>query len=465
MAVRSLAWIGLTLGVVPIIARPATAGPRTQVTIFRGPAGSPLGGTTYGGLPIVGGAMITEQRELEIPATGELRITGIAVTADPGSAQLRDLTEPTATIAEQRFVPGATTPTEIIARRIGEQVTVVTTRGDVAGTLRAIDDHSIVVEIGTGDQRRVSVMRREGYVLDVRLAGLAADKPSFAWRLAGKQRGKHTFEVTYRADGISWTPDYLAVLDEAGKTIDFNAWATVRNAAGVTFEGATLALVGPAEPAARGMPATPVRFAPSQPMRLVSGDSIQIPLVPAKVGAKVRSVIAFEAMPDPTVAYQAEVGIDCSSFNGLGTSQAKAEIALEVDLPPQIVLPEGRVRLFRRRAGRLEVVNESGLRSTAGVARIRLNPNLEIAGERKALACTVDERARTLTEKVEVKVENKGTQTSDVLVREFLWRTPVWRVESEDKKGMRAGTQTQEYRLRIPAKGTQSITYSVLYTW
>ena len=458
---HSLAWIG----VVPFIAAPATASPRTQVTIFSGPAGAPLGGTTYGGLPIVAGAMISEQRELDIPASGEIRITGIAATADPASAQLRDLTVPAAAITEQRFIPGAATPTEIIARRIGEQVTVITTKGDVTGTLRAIDDHSIVVEIGTGDQRRVSVMRREGYVLDVRLAGATADKPSFAWRLGGKQRGKHTFEVTYRADGISWTPDYLAVLDESGKTIDFNAWATVRNAAGVTFEGAALALVGPAQPTARGMPTLPVRFAPTQPVRLAAGDSIQVPLVPAKAGAKVRSVIAYEAMPDPTVAYQSEVGIDCSSFNGNGTAQGRAEVAIEVDLPPQIVLPEGRVRLFRRRAARLEVVSESALRSTAGVARIRLGPNLDISGERKALTCNVDERARTLHEKVEVKVENKGSQPTDVIVREFVWRTPVWRLESEDKKGTRAGTQTQEYRLRIPAKGTQSVTYSVIYTW
>ena len=465
MVLRSLAWIGLTLGVVPLVAKPATAGPKTQVTIFSGAVASPLGGTTYGGLPIVGAALISEQRELEIPPNGELRITGIAATADPASAQLRDLSDPAAAITEQRFVPGASTPTEMIARRIGEQVTVVTTKGDVTGTLRAIDERSIVIEVATGDQRRVSVMRREGYVLDVRLPGIAADKPSFAWRLGSKHRGKHTFEVTYRAEGINWTPDYLAVLDEPGKTIDFNAWATVRNLAGVTFEGATLALVGPARPAARGIPSVPIRFAPPLPVRIAAGDSIQIPLVPAKVGAKVRSVIAFEAMPDPTVAYQAEVGIDCSSFNGTGSPQAKAEVALEVDLPPQVILPEGRVRLFRRTAGRLEAVSESALRSAAGVARIRLSPNLEIVGERKALACTVDERARTLTEKVEVKVENKGTQTSDVLVREFLWRTPVWRLESEDKKGVRAGTQTQEYRLRIPAKGTQSITYSVLYTW
>jgi len=463
--VRSLAWFVLTLGAVPFIATPASAGPRTQVTIFSGTVTSPFGGTPYGGAPVVAGAMISEQRELDVPASGEVRISGIAATADPASAQLRDLTDPTAAITEQRFVPGAATPNEMIARRIGERVTVVTTRGDVTGTLRAIDDHSIVVETGTGDQRRVSVMRRDGYVLDIRLPGTAADKSSFAWRLGSKKPGKHTVEVTYRADGLAWTPEYLAVLDEPGKAIDFNAWATVRNAAGVTFDAAAVTLVGPTHQTARGMPGTPARFTPAQAVRLGAGDSLQVQLVPARIAAKVRSVIAFEAIPDPTTGYQAEAGIDCASFNGAAVGQSRAEVAVELDLASPVTLPEGRVRLFRRRAGKLETVSENLLRTATGIARIRIGPNLDIGGERKAVSCTVDEHARTLHEKIEVKVENKGAQTAEVVVREFLWRTPVWRVESEDKKGTRAGTQTQEYRLRIPAKGTQSVTYSVLYTW
>ncbi len=41
----------------------------------------------------------------------------------------------------------------------------------------------------------------------------------------------------------------------------------------------------------------------------------------------------------------------------------------------------------------------------------------------------------------------------------------MWRLEDESPRGTRAGTQTQEYRLALPASGKKSLTYTVVYTW
>ena len=67
------------------------------------------------------------------------------------------------------------------------------------------------------------------------------------------------------------------------------------------------------------------------------------------------------------------------------------------------------------RRGRLEVVSEDQLRSSAGLARIRLASDTELTGERRAVTCTYDERAHTLIEKVEVKLENKGKRAAEVV--------------------------------------------------
>lgn len=450
------------------IASDAGAGPtKTQVTIWASPRGA-YGGTTYGTLPPMTGAMITERRELEIAASGEARLANVATTADPASVQLRDLTEPTARVAEQRFVPAAATPTELIARHIGGSITVVTAKGDVTGVLRAADDHVIVLETGTGDQKRVSVMRRDGYVLDVRLPG-GATGPSLAWKIATKQPGKHAIELTYRADGLSWAADYLAVLDEPGKQLDFNAWATVKNATGATFDAAELTLVTAAPQLAptANAPGRPPgqRFTVPNAVKLGAGESVQVELLPTKLSTKVRSIVAFEAMPDPSAQHQLYPNQDCSQNNGSGSGSGRAEIALELDVPAQTLLPEGRVRLFQKRGARLEAVSEDTLRTAPGLARIRLAPDGEIVGERKAVSCSVDERAHTVVEKLETRVDNKGARPVDVVVREFLWRWPVWRLDAEDHRGVRAGPQTQEYRVRVPPKGSQTIRYSVVYTW
>lgn len=444
--------------------------PPARITVWGAAPVGLYGGATYAA-PLAG-AMITERREVELPAGGgEVRLSGVAATIDPASVQIRDLTEPGAAVTEQRFVPGAATPTELLARHVGDPVTVVTPRGEVAGVLRAADEGAIVVETGAGDQRRLAVMRRD-YVQDVRLPAGGGDKPSLVLRMAGKKPGKHALELSYRATGLAWSADYLAVLDETARSVDFSAWATVKNGTGATFERAelTLASGGTTAGAAAGAGAGAggksgaLRFTIPNPVRLAAGDAVQLELLPARTALKVQPVVTYEAMEDPSSGYQEAPGIDCTEYSGGGIG-GTSELAIELAVPSTAALPEGRVRLFRRGGGRLEVVSEEDLRSSAGLARIKLAGGGEVVGERKALSCSVDERAKTIHERVTVRVENKGKQAVDVLVREHLWRWPVWKLEAEDRKGTRAAAQTQEYRLHVPAKGSQSVTYAVVYTW
>ncbi|MBL9015807.1 MAG: hypothetical protein JNL83_16600 [Myxococcales bacterium] len=452
----------------------ATAGgnARTKVTVWAapGPTSAIYGGLAYGGYAPTTGALISERRDIDVGAGGEARIAGVAATIDPASVQLRDLTDPTATITEQRFLAGAATPTQLLQRHAGSTVTVVTPKGELTGVLRSADEQTLVVELGSGDQRRTQVLRRDGYVQDVRLPpGPGLDRPSLQWRLATKQPGKHDVELTYRADGMVWTADYLGVLDEAGTSIAFSAWATVKNTTGASYDGAELTLVSaapqPAPAGGKSPPAVPARYTIATPVHLGSGQSVQVELIPAKARAKARPVVTYEAMPDPSLGFQAYPNTDCNQWNGVGMGNGRAEVAVEVDVPTKDALPDGKVRLFRKKGERLEVVSEEALRSSAGLARMRVAANSEIVGERKAIACAYDERAHTVTEKIEVKVENKSRQPAEVVIREFVWRWPVWKLDSEDTKSARAGAQTLEYRATVPPGGRKTVTYAVTYTW
>lgn len=448
-------------------AAPGAADARLRITVWGAAQAGQFGGASYAA-PLAG-AMVSERRELEVGAGGgEVRISGVAATIDPASVQLRDLTEPTAAITEQRFVPGAATPTELLARHVGEPITAVTPKGEVTGTLRAADEQAIVVEVGAGAERRLAVLRRD-YVQDVRLPAGGGDRPSLVLRIAGKRPGKHAIDLTYRATGLTWSADYLAVLDENARSVDFSAWATVKNATGASYDDAELTLAsGATTPAAAAVTAkagaVPLRFTVPHPVRLGAGDAVQVELVPARIAAKVVPVVSYEAMEDPSSGYTEVPGADCSEYSGGGVG-GTSELALELSVPSQTALPEGKVRLFRRQGERLDVVSEEDLRSSAGSARIKLAGDTEVTGERKAVSCTADERAKTIHERVTVRVDNKGKQAVDVVVREYIWRWAVWKIEAEDRKGTRTAAQTQEYRLHVPAKGSDSVTYAVLYTW
>ena len=115
---------------------------KTTITVWSSPSAGAMagygayGGYGYGGYTAPSGAMITERREVDVTAGGEVRITGIAATVDPATVQLRSLTDPGGlTVSEQRFVPGASTPDEILARHVGDTVTIVTPKSEVTGVL------------------------------------------------------------------------------------------------------------------------------------------------------------------------------------------------------------------------------------------------------------------------------------------------------------------------------------------
>jgi hypothetical protein len=467
---------------VALFATDAGAGDaRTSITVWSAPAAntqySAYGGYGYGGYTAPSGALITERRQVDVTNDAELQIDGVAATVDPATVQLRSLTDPGGlTISEQRFVPGAATPDEIVARHVGDTVTIVTAKGDVTGVLRSIDAQALVVEVGTGNERHLQVMRRDSFVQDIRLpAGKGADKPSLVWRLAAKKPGKHDVEVTYRAEGLSWSADYLALFDESARTIDFAAWATLRNATGTDFDGAELTLVGGGTSSAPYNPygtpvrqsSPPTRFTVPTPVHVGNGESVQVELMPARQGAKARSVVAFQAVQDMSPNYQAYAATDCGMLStSAGASQA--EIAVEVDLQGVKTLPDGRVRVFKRAkpGNRLEVLAEDQLRTVNGIARIRLAATSDVIGERRTSNCQLDERARTLSENVEIKVQNLGKQPVEAVVREYMWRYPTWRIDASDEnvKGVRAGPQTQEYRVNLPVGGKKTITYTVQYS-
>ncbi|MEK7423308.1 MAG: hypothetical protein AAB131_05640, partial [Actinomycetota bacterium] len=99
------------------------------------------------------------------------------------------------------------------------------------------------------------------------------------------------------------------------------------------------------------------------------------------------------------------------------------------------------------------------------VARVRITGDSDITGERRQIECRYDDRAKQLHERMEVKVKNKGKKAAEVVLREYMYRWGNWSMEAEDVKGLKASSSAQEYRLKIPAGGEETVTYTVLYSW
>jgi hypothetical protein len=446
----------------------------TTITVWRGGG---TGGASYGSYAstTTTGAYVVERRTMNVPASGEVTLPGVSTQIDAATVQLRSVTDPAGTqVVEQRMVAGGATPDALLGRRLGKSVTVVTDHGEVSGILRAFDADTIVVEVGGGKDAAVEILRRGEHVVDIKmpLDQPVMDQPTLVWRVSAAKPGAQAIEVSYRTDGFAWEPDYSAVFDEAKNTVDFSAWATVSNGTGAEYKDVELTLAtgdsaGAAQPGAPAHPsASSASFKVPRRVHIGAGETIQVELMPAKKAASSRKVTVVEPVPDQSAAYQAYPAQECYAYAPPGQG-AKADLALEVDTPGSQALPEGRVRLMRKSGDKLEVGGEDVLRVNAATstARIRLANAPDITSEQKQVDCRFDDRARQLHEKVEVKVENHGKTATDAVLRVFMYRWPAWKIESEDEKGTKAGPQVQEYRIKIPAGGSKTLAYAVVYSW
>ncbi|MBU8869472.1 MAG: DUF4139 domain-containing protein [Gemmatimonadales bacterium] len=68
-------------------------------------------------------------------------------------------------------------------------------------------------------------------------------RPTLIWLADAGKAGPEEIETTYLTGGFSWHTDYVLQLDEAGERADLQAWVTVQNLTGASFEDANLLLV------------------------------------------------------------------------------------------------------------------------------------------------------------------------------------------------------------------------------
>lgn len=467
----------------------------TTVTIWRAPANvipynqygyyQPYGGYTYGAAA-GDAAFISHRRAVDIKAEGELRFPGVSTKIDPSTVQFRSLSDSKGTsVVEQRYAYDLGSPEKLMRRYIGKSVTVTTSKGEVSGVLRGIDADSLVIESGSGKSRAVEIIRRGENLLDVKLAAGDAElatEPTLVWKVVSKKPGKQNIEVSYRTDGLRWDADYTAILDDEKATksaVELSAWATITNDTGVEYNDSELVLVTgvldnqqPVNPYAgyqqpRVPHPEPAMFKVPREVTIAAGGTVQVELMPSRSGSS-RRVVLYETTADMSASYQTYMQYDCYSYNQPANTGGKGELALEIDGPGKgAILPEGRVRVFKKKGDGLELLGEDQLKVNAetGQARLRLGSDENVTGSRTQRECKYDERTRSLREKFEVVVENKGKDSVEVVMREYMYRWVNWKMDGEDIPGTKAATQTQEYRVKLSGNSKKTFTYTVVYSW
>ncbi len=68
-------------------------------------------------------------------------------------------------------------------------------------------------------------------------------RPTLVWLADAERGGRHTLEASYLTSGLSWSADYVLQLDAEGARAGLQAWVTVENRSGASYDEARLLLV------------------------------------------------------------------------------------------------------------------------------------------------------------------------------------------------------------------------------
>ena len=194
---------------------------------------------------VPGYGVVKVVRKVAVPkGVGQLAFTDVAAWIDPTTVSFNDLDDAKTTVLEQNFQFDLVSPSKLMERYLGRQVTLAVPMGEgvsnVSGELLSANQGQLVLKTAEG----VKIVPMGGAQVQLGdLPGGLLTKPTLVWRLASEQGGEHLVRTTYQTAGMTWRADYNIVVNGSDTRGDITAWVTLMNLSGASFPDAELKLV------------------------------------------------------------------------------------------------------------------------------------------------------------------------------------------------------------------------------
>jgi hypothetical protein len=445
-----------------------------------------------------GPALVREALRFRLPE-GEGRITwGAPPSAlDFSSLSLLFLDGSTASVVEQRSLPGGADMGDLLRASVGRAVVLVLAGGD---TLRAtLVSASGGLLLRKEDGTIVSLV--PGQVHQLLLPGLPAGlrlAPAVTWTVRSARGGETTATARYLAGSLTWNAEYAITLAPSGRSLELEAWADLRDGAGRSWPDARVRLIA-GELNRSGSPqalADAVRAKAMEAAAPAPGQAqersfseyhvFELPrTVSLEDGQTVRALL-LRASDVPTRKLYLYDGGEAYGYGSTrpitqtqpgGSSgrthvEAVLELASGEHTPIDRPLPAGRARIYEE--------DEDGSTLLAGEAPV---PDLMVGDTvRLPLGRAFDltaERTRTdfrrpdaysLEESYQITLRSAKKEPVEVRVTERMFRWHEWRITAESVDGKPArhekpDAEHAEWRITVPARGRATLEYTVHYSW
>ena len=441
-------------------------------------------------------ALIQDTRQITLPA-GVSRQEFPDVSSEIRPATVR-LSADGTTIVEQNYDYDLLSPRALMDKAVGQTITIVRTNSATGAETREqarvlASNDGVILQIGS----RIEVLRDDGLPVRVVFDSLPPNlraRPTLSITLDAKSGGRRPVTISYLTGGLSWSADYVALLDEGKSTIDVQGWITLGNGGGTTYVDADTLLVagGPGGNSSRGQGLAPGTRAGTQTAgRARLGDFYLYPLGHrTTIAANQQKQVSFLSVGGVAAR---KLYVFRNGWMGSDEEPRSADTVIGFSTAREgglgDALPAGTVRVYMRDAkGQPQFVGENGIGHTPMGSQLAIK-----AGEAfdVKVKLAIDKREKILSDEWErtaryrIKVQGAPTRTVEESRSVTYWRTamsyvltnarpePVtvdvsqtglgnsWedtRVSSESQPGEQRSLDERVWHVRVPANGTATLT-------
>jgi hypothetical protein len=458
-------------------------------------------------------SLIREERTLTIPR-GVTRtvVSDIPATIDGTSLHVSSLTDAAALrVLEQNYQYDLVNQGRLLEKYIGREVEFIrvneATKEEytVKGRLLAsgyqaqpqfgspMPSYSLVGGMIAEINGKIEINPSGRLVLPSLPDGLIL-KPRLEWLVSNTRPGEHKTELSYLAGGLSWSADYVALLDKSDAALDLTGWVTITNSSGTSFNDAGLKLVAgdvnvvrqrfdrnvAMKAAVAGAEEGPQfkqselfeykLYALQRHTDVRNNETKQVELVTGK-NVAARKIFIYDGLADQW-RYWAN-SYDYRAQGSFG-QQSNPKVGVYVTFKNAegsglgIPLPKGKVRVYKRDDdGKEQFIGEDAIDHTPKDEELRLylGNAFDIVGERAQTDFKSSAAGRIVDETITIKLRNHKKAAVEVMVYEHPWRWNEWQITKASGEWMKADQSTLKFPVKIGAGEEKTITYTIRYSW
>ena len=426
-----------------------------------------------------GTGLVKDTRNLNMP-TGQVDMVfmDVAASIDATSVHFVSNTAPNAIgILEQNYEYDLVSTAKLYEKYLDKQISIRTSDGrTITGTLLS-SSGGMVIQTAEG----IVIVNDVTEVTFEKLPEGLITRPTLKWSLINDHAGSQECEMSYLTSGMTWSANYVAVVNQNDSKLDLSGWVTINNTSGTGYNDAVLKLVagqihrvtpqynlGYDEYAYDGRAAGMAAeggfeeesffeyhlYTLQRPATVLNNQQKQISLLEGE-GIGANKIFVF----DPAAAYY-----------GIGdTTEGKIEVNLKfmnserngLGLP----LPKGIIRVYKEdSSGSLQFIGEDRIDHTPKDEEIEiyLGEAFDIVGERVVMDRR--ELAWNLWEyDVEVTLRNHKTEKVDVIYWDHVWGD--WTVTKSNYEYSQKDASTVEFVLPVAVDGETKLTYTIRRQW